>query len=263
MTDLTGKAAVVTGAGRGIGQAVAIRQGRLGASAMVNYARGASGAAATVAAIEDAGPKAIAVQAYVPKPDDIEALLDTARSRFGRLDIVMANAGLDEGLGPVLDVTEAEYDSSTSAPVPPSTLHPPPDRRLRPLHLQQAARELPGRNACPGDRRTRGHGQRSRSDRDGRRGLLHREQGRRPAPPARAERQPPRLAQGNGRRRRGRSRVLHRQAGPPLRREGSGHAATVGRSERRPTSASRLRPKVGKHAGDRRLRHPEQRGRLP
>ncbi|MET7458201.1 SDR family oxidoreductase [Streptomyces sp. NPDC005574] len=110
MTDLTGKVAVVTGASRGIGQAVAIRLGRLGADVVVNYSRDASGAAATVAAIEAEGSRAIDVRADVSKPDEIEALLDTARSRFGGLDIVVANAGLDEGLGPVLDVTEAEYD---------------------------------------------------------------------------------------------------------------------------------------------------------
>lgn len=109
MTDLSGKVAVVTGAGRGIGQGVAVRPGRLGASVVVNYSRDASGAAATVAEIESVGSRAIDVRADVSKPDEIEALLETARSRFGRLDIVVANAGPDEGLGPVLDVTEAEY----------------------------------------------------------------------------------------------------------------------------------------------------------
>lgn len=103
MTDLTGKAAVVTGASRGIGQAVAIRLGRLGANVVVNYSRDAS-AAATIAAIEAEGSRAIDVRADVSKPDEIEALLDTARSRFGGLDIVVANAGLDAGLGPVLTV---------------------------------------------------------------------------------------------------------------------------------------------------------------
>jgi 3-oxoacyl-[acyl-carrier protein] reductase len=110
MTDLSGKVAVVTGASRGIGQAVAVRLGRLGASVVVNYSRDASGAAATVAEIEAAGSRAIDVRADVSKPTEIETLLDTARSQFGSLDIVVANAGLDEGLGPVLDVTEAEYD---------------------------------------------------------------------------------------------------------------------------------------------------------
>jgi 3-oxoacyl-[acyl-carrier protein] reductase len=109
-TDLTGQVAVVTGASRGIGQAIAIRLGRLGASVVVNYSRDSSGAAETVAAIEAAGSQAIDVRADVSKPAETEALFETARSRFGGLDIVVANAGLDEGLGPVLDVTEAEYD---------------------------------------------------------------------------------------------------------------------------------------------------------
>jgi len=110
MTDLTGQVAVVIGASRGIGQAIAIRLGRLGASVVVNYSRDSSGAAATVAAIEAAGSRATDIRADVSKPAEIEALLDAARSQFGGLDIVVANAGLDEGLGPVLDVTEADYD---------------------------------------------------------------------------------------------------------------------------------------------------------
>ncbi|MER5689136.1 SDR family NAD(P)-dependent oxidoreductase [Streptomyces sp. NPDC002205] len=65
MTDLTGKVAVVTGASRGIGQAVAIRLGRLGANVVINYSRDASGAAATVAAIEAKGSRAIDIRADV------------------------------------------------------------------------------------------------------------------------------------------------------------------------------------------------------
>ncbi|NUR57183.1 MAG: SDR family oxidoreductase [Catenulispora sp.] len=110
MTDLTGQVAVVTGASRGIGQGIAHRLGLLGAHVVVNYSRDSEGAAKTVAAIEAAGSPAVAVQADISKPAEIQALLNTARTRFGSLDIVVANAGLDEGLGPVLDVTEAEYD---------------------------------------------------------------------------------------------------------------------------------------------------------
>lgn len=110
VTDLTGQVAVVTGASRGIGQGIAIRLGRLGARVAVNYSRDSEGAGETVAAIEAAGSQAIAVQADISKPAEIQALLNTARTRFGSLGIVVANAGLDEGLGPVLDVTEAEYD---------------------------------------------------------------------------------------------------------------------------------------------------------
>jgi nucleoside-diphosphate-sugar epimerase len=109
-TDLTGQVAVVTGASRGIGQAIAIRLGRLGASVVVNYSRDSSGATETVAAIEAAGSRATGIRADVTKPAEIEALFAAARTQFGGLDIVVANAGLDEGLGPVLDVTETDYD---------------------------------------------------------------------------------------------------------------------------------------------------------
>ncbi len=110
MTDLQGQVAVVTGASRGIGRAVAVRLGRLGASVVVNYSRDLAGAEATVAAIEAGGSRAVHVRADVSKPSEIEGLLAAARSQFGSLDIVVANAGLDEGLGPIVDVTEADYD---------------------------------------------------------------------------------------------------------------------------------------------------------
>jgi 3-oxoacyl-[acyl-carrier protein] reductase len=190
MTDLSGKVAVVTGASRGIGQAVAVRLGRLGASVVVNYSRDASGAAATVAEIKAADSRAIDVRADVSKPTEIETLLDPARSQFGSLDIVVANAGLDEGLGPVLDVTEAEYDRMFSVNTKgafftlqkaarmvdsggsivyigsSSTLQPhaPAPRRIRPLLVEQTAAEFPGRGARPGNRRTRRHGQRRPPD---------------------------------------------------------------------------------------------------
>ena len=77
---------------------------------MVNYAQSAQGAAETVAAIIAAGSDAVAVQADVSDPGQIEALFDAARSRFGGVDVVVANAGIDETGGPIVDVTEADYD---------------------------------------------------------------------------------------------------------------------------------------------------------
>lgn len=109
-TDLAGKVAVVTGSSRGIGRAIAIRLGARGAQVVVNYAHGVQGAAETVAAIIAAGSDAVAVQADVTDPGQIEALFDAARSRFGSVDIVVANAGIDETGGPIVDVTEADYD---------------------------------------------------------------------------------------------------------------------------------------------------------
>ncbi|MFG2781325.1 SDR family NAD(P)-dependent oxidoreductase [Streptomyces prunicolor] len=163
--------------------AVAIRLGRLGANVVVNYARDSSGAAATVVAIEDASPQAVTVQADVSQPDEIEALLDTARSRFGGLDIVVANAGLDEGLGPVLDVTEAACDRMFNVNAKGaffrlqtaggmvdsggSVIRIGSGSALRPTagFGLCTSSKLPG-SARPGNRRTRGHGRRSHPDRD-------------------------------------------------------------------------------------------------
>lgn len=67
MTSLTGKVAIVTGASRGIGRAIALRLSQEGASVVVNYARGVREAKEVVSAIEAAGGKALAVQADVSK----------------------------------------------------------------------------------------------------------------------------------------------------------------------------------------------------
>ncbi|AOX66244.1 hypothetical protein BJK06_11190 [Curtobacterium sp. BH-2-1-1] len=109
-TDLSSQVAVVTGASRGIGQAIAIRLGLLGASVVVNYSRDAAGAADTVAAITAAGSNAVAVQADVSDPTQVESLFNSARAQFGGVDVVVANAGIDETGGPIVDVTEADYD---------------------------------------------------------------------------------------------------------------------------------------------------------
>lgn len=110
MTDLTSKVAVVTGASRGIGQAVAIRLGERGARVVVNYSRDAEGAATTVDGVRQADSDAIAVRADISRPDELDALFNGARERFGRVDIVVANAGIDETGGPLLEVTEADFD---------------------------------------------------------------------------------------------------------------------------------------------------------
>ena len=108
--ELEGKVAVVTGASRGIGRAVAIRLGGLGASVVVNSSRDEAGAAEVVAAIEADGSRAIAVRADVSKPEEVRALFAAAKDRFGRVDIAVANAGIDEPGGPIADVTEGGYD---------------------------------------------------------------------------------------------------------------------------------------------------------
>ncbi len=110
MTDLNNKVALITGAGRGIGKAIAERYGALGASVVVNYASSAEAAQETANVIERSGGEAIAVQADVSKVADLERLFQTSLERYGRLDIVVANAGLEMSGKPVLEFTEEEYE---------------------------------------------------------------------------------------------------------------------------------------------------------
>src|SRR6187399_1891812 len=89
MSRLTGKVAVVTGASKGIGAAVAKALAAQGASVVVNYASSKSGADKVVAAIQESGGKAVAVKADVSKADDAKGLIDDAIKAFGRVDVLV------------------------------------------------------------------------------------------------------------------------------------------------------------------------------
>jgi len=106
---LAGKVAIVTGASRGIGRAVAERFAANGAAVVVNYAQGAKGAAAVVARIEAAGGAAIAVQADVSRSEDVHRLVMQALDHFERVDILVNNAGVMVAKG-VLETTEDDWD---------------------------------------------------------------------------------------------------------------------------------------------------------
>ena len=96
MSTLTGKVAVVTGASKGIGAAIAKSLGAAGASVVVNYASSKSGADVVVEAITKAGGKAVAVKGDVSKPADAQAIIDAAISSYGKLDILVNNSGVYE-----------------------------------------------------------------------------------------------------------------------------------------------------------------------
>lgn len=96
MAKLAGKVAVVTGASKGIGAAIARRFGLEGANVVVNYATDKAGAEAVVRDIESAGSKAVAVKANVADPKDVDLLFIEAKKTFGKIDILVNNAGVYE-----------------------------------------------------------------------------------------------------------------------------------------------------------------------
>jgi 3-oxoacyl-[acyl-carrier protein] reductase len=108
MSKLTGKVAVVTGASKGIGAAIARALGAAGASVIVNYASSKSGADAVVAAITKAGGKATAVRGDVAKAAEAKGIVDAALKTYGRLDILVNNSGVYE-FGAVAAITEEQF----------------------------------------------------------------------------------------------------------------------------------------------------------
>jgi len=111
MSDLTGRTALVTGASRGIGRAIAVRLAAQGAMVFVHFSAAADGARATVAHIERAGGTAVAVQADLGVHDNVEALLAEIEAALaGRpLDILVNNAAAAPA-GPLGTTTPAEFD---------------------------------------------------------------------------------------------------------------------------------------------------------
>ena len=105
---LAGKVAVVTGASKGIGAAIAKHLAAEGASVVVNYASSKAGADKVVAEITSAGGKAVAVQGDVAKKADIERLFAGTKKAFGQLDVLVNNAGIYE-FAPLEQITEEHF----------------------------------------------------------------------------------------------------------------------------------------------------------
>ena len=108
MGELNGKVAVVTGASKGIGAGIAKRFGEAGASVVVNYASSKEGADKIVAEITKGGGKAIAVKADVSKAAEVKKLFDETKRAFGKLDVLVNNAGVFR-FAPLDQVTEEEF----------------------------------------------------------------------------------------------------------------------------------------------------------
>src|ERR1700694_4727031 len=108
MSKLKGKGAIVTGASKGIGAAIAKSLAAEGASVVVNYASSKAGADTVVADIVAAGGKAVTVRGDVSKAADAQAIVDAAVKQFGRLDVLVNNSGV-YGFAPIENITEEDF----------------------------------------------------------------------------------------------------------------------------------------------------------
>lgn len=107
--SLRGLSAIVTGASRGIGRAIALAYSRAGADVVINHAPDQACPQDMLDLIRTRGGRAVAVRADVGKPAEHALLVDAALTHFGRIDILVNNAAV-KGKGPFLDVTEATWD---------------------------------------------------------------------------------------------------------------------------------------------------------
>ena len=108
MSKLKNKVAVVTGASKGIGAGIAKALAAEGASVVVNYSSSKAGADKVVAEIKAAGGEALAVQADVSKQADIASLFAATKKAYGKLDVLVNNAGVYE-FGPIEAITEESF----------------------------------------------------------------------------------------------------------------------------------------------------------
>jgi len=107
---LKGKTAVVTGASRGIGRAIALKLAKLGANIVVNYRNSVEAVQEVVKEIEALGVKALAVQADISSYSDVEVMMKKCIEEFGSLDILVNNAGITKD-GLLMRMKEEDFDS--------------------------------------------------------------------------------------------------------------------------------------------------------
>ncbi len=109
MKKLAEKVAIVTGASRGIGKSIALRLAQEGAKVVVNYSHNSEKAEAIVNQIEQQGGEATAIQADMRQFDQIQQLVAAAVEKYGQLDILVSNAGV-EHFGKLEEITPQDFD---------------------------------------------------------------------------------------------------------------------------------------------------------
>jgi 3-oxoacyl-[acyl-carrier protein] reductase len=107
---LDNSVALVTGGGRGIGRAIALELARSGAKVIVNYAGRADKAEETVQLIQELGGEGVAIQADVSNSEDVDRLIQTAMTTYGKIDILVNNAGITRDTL-LLRMKEADWDA--------------------------------------------------------------------------------------------------------------------------------------------------------
>ena len=110
MTTLKNKVALVTGSARGLGKAIAERFADLGADIVINYSKDKASADEVIKNITTKGVKVLAVQADISEVAEIVRLFAEAKKAFGKIDIVVANAGIEMVEVPVTEFTEEQFD---------------------------------------------------------------------------------------------------------------------------------------------------------
>jgi len=109
MFDLTGKVAIVTGSSKGIGRAIAEALARAGAKVVVS-SRKAEACEEVVKALAGEGREAVAIPCHIGKREEVEALVAKTRERFGKIDVLVANAAVNPYYGPMTGLTDDAFD---------------------------------------------------------------------------------------------------------------------------------------------------------
>lgn len=110
MNSLKNKVALITGSARGLGKAIAERFAAMGADIVLYYSKDKTSADEVINNIKAMGVKVLAVQADISKVADLKMLFAEAKKAFGKIDIVVANAGIEMVEVPVVDFTEEQFD---------------------------------------------------------------------------------------------------------------------------------------------------------